>query len=35
MGGRMWAEPRPGGGSGFGFVLPRYEPDGDHATVAQ
>lgn len=25
MSGRIWAAPRPGGGSEFGFTLPRYE----------
>lgn len=25
MGGRMWARPRPGGGSEFGFWLPEYD----------
>jgi signal transduction histidine kinase len=30
MGGRIWAAPRPGGGSEFGFWLPRYvAPAGD------
>lgn len=28
MGGRIWAAPRPTGGSEFGFVLPFYEEDG-------
>jgi signal transduction histidine kinase len=27
MGGRIWARPRPGGGSEFGFSLPRCEED--------
>ena len=27
MGGRIWAQPRPGGGSEFGFSLPRVEDD--------
>ena len=27
MGGRIWARPRPGGGSEFGFSLPRCEDD--------
>jgi hypothetical protein len=25
MGGRIWADPREGGGSDFGFSLPRCE----------
>jgi signal transduction histidine kinase len=29
MGGHMWARPRPGGGSEFGFWLPEYGPDVD------
>ena len=27
MGGRIWARPRPGGGSEFGFSLPRCDED--------
>ena len=29
MGGRIWARPRPGGGSEFGFSLPRAEDDAE------
>jgi hypothetical protein len=29
MGGRIWAAPRPEGGSEFGFILRRYADDGD------
>jgi PAS domain S-box-containing protein len=30
MGGRIWARPRPGGGSEFGFSVPRYTTDSHH-----
>ena len=30
MGGRIWASPRPGGGSEFGFSLPLAETDTEH-----
>ena len=30
MGGRIWAAPRPGGGSEFGFSLPLAETDTEH-----
>lgn len=34
MGGRIWALPRPGGGSEFGFTLRVIEPDDEDAPVA-
>lgn len=33
MGGRMWARPRPDGGSEFGFMLRTVEADDDHLTL--
>jgi two-component system sensor kinase FixL len=27
MHGRVWVQPREGGGAEFGFALPRYEPE--------
>ena len=35
MGGRIWAQPRAGGGSEFGFSLPRCEVDLDPQAVAE
>ena len=35
MGGRIWAAPRPGGGSEFGFALPVLQDDDDGLPVAR